>query len=64
MRHIDLDILEEVLSKEWKERAYAAYEKVKYLSDGTTRSEVFGKSSNIWKELKEQLKELSHGKCW
>jgi hypothetical protein len=37
---------------------------VKYLSDGTTRSEVFGKSSNIWKELKEQLKELSHGKCW
>src|SRR6266436_4482916 len=64
MRHIDLDLLKEALSDKWKEKARESYEKVKNTSGSMTRSEALDKSSNVWKELKEQLKQLSHGKCW
>ena len=57
MRWIDLTKLN--ISTDWKTRALAAQTTID--SDPNLNS---SKYPNIWTELKEELKALSHGKCW
>src|SRR5690349_16316108 len=64
MRYIDIDLLEGMLSPEWKEKARCAYAKVKNPPPGMTRADALKSCSSVWGELKGLLKQLSHGKCW
>ncbi|MDM1786371.1 hypothetical protein [Acinetobacter bereziniae] len=57
MRWIDLTILN--VSTEWKTKASTLQATID--SDHNLSSSKF---PNIWTELKEELKILSHGKCW
>lgn len=57
MRWIDLTKLN--VSTEWKSKATATQTTIDL--DPTLNS---SKYPNIWSELKEELKTLSHGKCW
>lgn len=64
MRHIDIDLLEQKIPDEWKQRARKAYKAVKNANTAKERSEKIDEYSSLWKELKALLKEISHGKCW
>lgn len=57
MRWIDLTQLN--VSTEWQSKATATQKAID--SDPNLNS---SKYPNIWTELKEELKTLSHGKCW
>ncbi len=77
MRYIDIERLEELedwppgkhphqkLSPEkWRERLTKAEEELRNATDGKTRSALFAKYSNLWGEVKEDYRVLSHDKCW
>jgi len=67
MRYIDIKRLEEQEnwpSKEWEDRACKAEEELRNLPEGKTRSDIFKKYSDVWSMLKNDFRELSHGKCW
>ena len=51
------------LDKDWLKAAEAATVEVRGASP-EKRSAVISKHQTIWKDLKEKLRELSHGKCW
>jgi uncharacterized protein (TIGR02646 family) len=61
MRYINLDRLN--ITSEWLEKAQKAYEYVKGLPP-EKRAEAINGRSQIWKELKDELKRISYGKCW
>lgn len=61
MRYIDLDDLK--LPEGWEDRAQQALEEVRGLQL-SQRKQAINARSVIWRDLKEALKKLSHGKCW
>ena len=61
MNFIDIEDLD--VSKEWLQKADDALAKVT-TAKGSERSAVISKYQNLWKELKEPLRELSYKKCW
>lgn len=64
MRYIDIDLLEPDIPDEWKRKAREAYEAVKNAPTAKERSEKINEYSSLWRELKDDLKKLSDGKCW
>jgi uncharacterized protein (TIGR02646 family) len=68
MRYIDMRRLN--LSADWSGRAKKAADAVRGPDPvrgpltPAERSKKIGEFQELWKELKEQLLELSHGKCW
>jgi uncharacterized protein (TIGR02646 family) len=64
VRYIDLDLLEQSLTQEWKDKAEKAYAYVKNLPAGKERNKAINNRSHIWSELKETLKRHAHEKCW
>lgn len=68
MRYIDLNPLERAFStderlKKWLHKAQEAYNEVKNLPP-VERTEAINKKGAIWRELKNDLRMLSHKKCW
>jgi len=61
MRFIDMSKLD--VPKDWKQRAQEATDELRRLQP-RKRPKFIRKHKNIWKDLKEKLQELSHGKCW
>lgn len=64
MRYIDLEILEIFLSDKWMERAQKAYQKAKNPTPDKSQTQVIEEHSSIWRDIKNDLKQLFHGKCW
>ena len=62
MRHITLH--DKCPDPAWCERAAALLVQLKAAPDMDARNELIDSNSAIWRELKEWLLELSHGKCW
>jgi len=61
MRYIDMRQLN--LSEAWKQRAKKAADAVRNAAPAK-RSARISDFQEVWKELKDQLREISHGKCW
>ncbi len=61
MRYINLDLLN--ILPEWLDRAQRAYEYVKSLPP-EKRAEAINSCSQVWKDLKDELKRISYNKCW
>lgn len=61
MRYIDISKLN--VSKEWKTRARKATAEARAKS-GEARKKFINESGPIWGALKDELEQLSHGKCW
>jgi len=64
MRYIDIALLEQEIPDEWKEKAREACKAVKNAPTAKERSEKIDEYSSLWRDLKDLLKKLSHGKCW
>jgi uncharacterized protein (TIGR02646 family) len=67
MRHISIKPLEEMKDwppEKWHERAQKALDELRNLPPGKKRADVFEKNGILWSELKDDLRKLSHGKCW
>jgi uncharacterized protein (TIGR02646 family) len=77
MRFIDMERLEALedwppgrhphqkLSPEkWRERLCKAEEELRAASDNKARRAVFTRYSDLWSEVKEHFRALSHDKCW
>ncbi len=63
MIYIDINDLEEKITEEWRERARTALEAVRRADDGR-RAVLINSHSTIWRDLKNDLADLSDGKCW
>jgi len=61
MRYIDINQLKR--PDGWQERAEQALEAVQNALP-EERSQEIARHADVWRELKEQLAALSHGKCW
>ena len=64
MRYIDTSSLQDKLPEGWQNRADAVLAKLKAATTPDERKNIVNKHNALWGELKETLKELSHGKCW
>jgi hypothetical protein len=62
MRHIPL--LSSTPAPDWCERAKDLLAQLKKAPDRATRNDLIDKNSALWRELKDWLLSLSHGKCW
>lgn len=52
-------------SNEWLEKSQKLLEQLHAVRDDkVARDMIIRKNKNVWKELKEDLKKLSYGKCW
>jgi len=63
LRYVDTTVVQQNLPNGWTERAQEASEAVAAAPAGARADEV-KKYDGVWKELKEALKRVSHGKCW
>jgi len=63
VRYINPNKVGTNLPEGWEKKAQKAHEDVKALS-GEQRSEAINNKSDVWKELKDVLKNASYGKCW
>lgn len=64
MIHIDIDLLELALTDEWRKKAEEAYLAVKNATSVKDRNKAINDNSEIWRQLKDALRDLSHNKCW
>ncbi len=67
MRYIDFKLLEvrgNWPPEKWQERVRIAKGELKNLPEGKTRADIFRKYRDIWSDLKDDFKWLSHNKCW
>jgi uncharacterized protein (TIGR02646 family) len=48
----------------WLKNADALVAKLKNALDAAARNDIIDKNSALWRELKQWLLQLSHGKCW
>ena len=64
MRFIDNSSLEDDLSQDWLDRSEAALEDLRRAARRHERVAILARSSNTWRELKDDLSKLSQGKCW
>ncbi len=77
MRFIDLESLEELddwppgrhphqkrTPQQWRDRLRKAEEELRSVPAGKTRSEIIMKYSDLWSNVKEHYRKLSHDKCW
>lgn len=64
MRYIDTSLLQDKLPKGWQKKADDVLKKLKEADSPTEKEEIINQNSSLWRDLKETLKELSHGKCW
>ena len=64
MKYINIELLEDLLPDGWEERARKAAEEVRNAAPGKERSDMIDKHSQVWRDLKYQLRQLSNGKCW
>ena len=62
MRHIPLH--DNRPDPSWCERAVDLLDQLKAAPDADARNDLIDSNSALWRELKEWLLELSHGKCW
>lgn len=62
MRHISLH--GECPDPEWCHRAASLLDQLKAAPDMKARNDLIDRNSSLWRELKEWLLKLSHGKCW
>lgn len=62
MRHIPLH--DKSPDPAWRERAVDLVDQLKAAPDVAARNDLIDSNSALWRELKEWLLELSHGKCW
>ena len=63
MRFIDVGQLRPLLPADWEDRARNATADVRAAPSGE-RAAVVEKHADLWRELKNLLQQLSHGKCW
>jgi len=49
---------------EWRERWQKAENELRNLPEGKTRSQIFAQYSDLWSDVKEHFRTLSHDKCW
>ncbi len=63
MRYINPKDVEANLPDGWEDKAQNAHEEVKGLC-GKERAKAINDKSDVWKELKDVLKNASDGKCW
>jgi uncharacterized protein (TIGR02646 family) len=64
MRYIDTSSLQDKLPESWQAKADAVLIELKAASNHKDRQSIINKNGRLWGELKDTLKELSHGKCW
>ena len=64
MRYIDTSSLKDKLPTGWQEKADDVLTQLKAAASPDERRKIIAGKSTLWGELKETLKELSHGKCW
>jgi uncharacterized protein (TIGR02646 family) len=66
MRYINIRRLEQGdwPPPKWLERVKKAKEELRNLPEGKTHSDIFKKYNDIWRDIKEDFKQLSYGKCW
>lgn len=65
MRPIDYDTSKIDYPDDWKEKAAELLRQLMEAPDAKARHDILtDKNNRIWSELKRQLRELSHGKCW
>jgi uncharacterized protein (TIGR02646 family) len=68
MRYIDMvRLLEERDDwppKGWEERVQQAEEELRNPPPDRTWAKIFEKYSDLWSEVKEQFRQISHEKCW
>ena len=62
MRYIDINLL--VVDGTWQSSARRAADAALGAKDAEERSEVFKQYQNVWRDLKDKLRQLSHGKGW
>ncbi|QPN66247.1 hypothetical protein [Synechococcus sp. CBW1006] len=62
MRHIPLH--NNCPDPDWCERAATLLDQLKAAPDVAARHELIDGNTSLWRELKEWLLALSHGKCW
>ena len=61
---IFIDLAGKQPPKEWLDRAEAARVKLMAIDDPEERKKFIEAHAQIWRDLAEWLKELSHRKCW
>lgn len=67
MMHITMRPLEKRTDwppEKWKEDAQKALDELLRLPAGERRAPVINRHAALWSELKDDLRRLSHGKCW
>jgi uncharacterized protein (TIGR02646 family) len=50
--------------QEWRKRLSAAEAELRNPPSGKTRAQVIAKYSDLWSDVKDRYRELSHEKCW
>lgn len=63
MRYIDPHLIEQRLPDDWSQRAAQARNDVTS-APPQARSQEVNRRSQIWQELKDTLRQISHNKCW
>jgi len=56
--------IEELLTKDWLDKANALTEELKNLSSHEERRALIKRNENLWTQVKDVLLQASHGKCW
>lgn len=51
-------------SEKWEKRVRKAEAALRNLPPGKTRAKIFDQYSDVWSEVKEQFRQISHQKCW
>jgi hypothetical protein len=51
-------------SEEWQRRIRQAEAELRNLPAGKTRADIFSKYSDVWSNVKDQFRGISHNKCW
>lgn len=64
MRHIKFDIDKLEISEEWKKKARVLTDQLIAENDSATRKAIISANTDMWREVKIKLAELSFGKCW
>lgn len=62
MIYIDFDTFEP--PPEWLEKAQRAYNRIYEIEHSEEKKACIDSRSDLWRELKQSLFDLSHGKCW
>ncbi len=61
---IYIDTSQVQIPEEWQQKVQQAMNQVMSEQDPQKRIEIINDHAEIWKELKDQLRQLSYGKCW